>query len=146
MFKSLILAVPLALMTLPSANAFGVVVLETFTIPIVPLDETTFEAIEADGAGGTQMWCAAGIFATRVLGMTNGEIYIKQARGPSVAAQGRKGVVFTTQEVPNASKSYSQGVQTTGKSFSAGHAHALCFGSDLRVVRIRLPNGQIVRR
>ncbi|MEP1353482.1 MAG: hypothetical protein ABJX32_09795 [Tateyamaria sp.] len=146
MSKSLALAALLAVLTPLNVNAFGIATLETFTIPIVPLDKTTFEAIEADGAGGTQMWCAAGIFATRVLGITNGEIYIKQARGPSVAAQGRKGVVFTTQEVPNASKSYSQGVQTTGKSFSAGHAHSLCFGSDFRVVRIRLPNGQIVRR
>ena len=146
MFKSLALAALLALLMPSDTKAFGFGTLETFTIPIVPIDETTFEAIEADGAGGTQRWCAAGIFASRVLGMTNGEIYIKQARGPSITAKGRTGVVFTTQEVPNATKTYSEGVQTTGKSLSAGHAYALCRGSDFRVVRIRLPNGQIIRR
>lgn len=146
MFKSLALAALLALPTQTNADFFVFGTLETFTIPIVPIDETTFEAIEADGAGGTQMWCAAGIFTNRVLGQDRAEVYIKQARGPSVTVEGRKGVVFTTQEVPNASKSYSQGVRTAGKSFSAGHAYALCRGSDFRVVRIRLPNGQIVRR
>lgn len=146
MLKSLALAGLLAMPTQLHADFIGFATIDTFTIPVLPIDETTFETIEADGAGGTQLWCAAGIYARRVLGLTNADLYIKQARGPSVTVEGRNGVVFTTQEVPNASKSYSESVKDAGKTFSAGHAYALCRGSDFRVVRIRLPNGQIVRR
>ena len=146
MFKSLALAALLAAPTQSNADFFGFANLETFTIPVVPIDDTTFETVEADGAGGTQLWCAAGIFTRRVKGVDRGELYIKEARGPSRTVQGRKGVIFTTEEVPNASKSYSEGVRTQGKSLSVAHANALCRGSDFRVVRIILPNGQIVRR
>lgn len=146
MFKSLVLAAVLAVPTLANADLLGFAFLETYTIPVNPIDATTFETIEADGAGGTQHWCAAAIFARRVMGVDQGNLYVKEARGPSRTVPGRIGVVFTTQEVPGASKSYSQGVRDAGKTFSVGHANALCHGTNFADVRIVLPNGQFVRR
>lgn len=146
MFKFLALAALFVVPTFAHAERFGFALLETYTIPIVPIDAATFETIEADGAGGTQLWCAAGIFTRRVLGVDRGDLTVKEARGPSKTVPGRKAVVFTTDPVPGASKSYSEGVRTAGKTFTIGHANALCGSDIVGNVRIRLPNGQLVRR
>jgi hypothetical protein len=108
------------------ADAEGFVRRDRFEIPIFPMDANTFEVIESDGAGGTQMWCAAGIYAHDALGLQDGSIYVLQGRGESRAVTGRKSVVFTTQPVEGAFSSLSQGVRRTGKVFSIGHASALC--------------------
>lgn len=146
MLRTLALACLIAFPSLAHAEGFSFATRQTFTIPVFPIDATTFETIEANGAGGTQLWCAAGIYATRVLGLTREKLYIQEARGPSRTVQGRRGVVFTTQEVPNAVRTFSEGVRTPGKNLSVGHAHALCFGTTFGNVRIRLPNGNLVRR
>lgn len=146
MYRLFALAVLLAFPTLAKADVFRVAFSATYTIPVYPIDDTTFEAIEANGAGGTQLWCAAAIFARRVMGIDRGDLYVKKARGPSLTVQGHRGVVFTTQPVPGATKSYSEGVRVAGKTFSLGHANALCHGSNSGDVRIRLPNGQLVLR
>ena len=146
MYKSLALAVLIAVPTIADAQRFGLSLLERYTIPVNPIDATTFETVEANGAGGTQLWCAAAIYTIRVMGVDKGELYIKEGRGASRTVQGRKGVVFTTQEVPGASKSYSEGVREAGKSFSIGHADALCRSGNIGDVAIRLPSGQLVRR
>lgn len=145
MLKIVALAILLAFPTLASADRFGLRFTERFTIPVVPIDATTFEVIEADGAGGQQLWCAAGIFTTRVMGVQRGDLYIKEARGPSRTVPGRVGIVFTTQPVPGAFTTYSSGVRKAGKVASVGLANSLCFGEWERRVRIRLPNGQLVR-
>lgn len=148
MLKVLALACLIALPSLANAQrfGFGIGFNELYTIPVNPINATTFETIEANGAGGTQLWCAAGIYARRVLGLQKGRLYIKEARGPSRTVQGRRGVVFTTEEVPNATQTFSEGVRTQGKNLSIGHAHSLCFGTTFRNVRIRLPNGRLVSR
>ncbi|MEL6465568.1 MAG: hypothetical protein AAFQ58_11425 [Pseudomonadota bacterium] len=101
---------------------------ERFQVPIFSLDANTFEVIENDGAGGSELWCAAGIYVRRTLGQRGGDITIQTPRGPSQAAPGRRSVIFTTAPVEGAVSSYSQGVRQAGKRFSMAHAYALCRG------------------
>lgn len=117
---------------------------ERYTIPVNQIDSTTFEVIEADGAGGTQLWCAAGLYTRNVLGLRGGDLYIAQGRTDAQTVPGRKGVVFTTQAVPNAFSSVTQGVRRTGKVFSMTHAYALC--RNLPFLRVRTSSNQLVRR
>ena len=107
---------------------------EHFDIPVYPIDANTFEVVENDGAGGTQLWCAAGLFARDVLKQNRSSLYILEARGDSRAEPGRKSVIFTTQPVDNAFFSITQGVRTAGKTLTTGHAYALC--ADIPRLRI----------
>ncbi|MEL6450056.1 MAG: hypothetical protein AAFQ19_02265 [Pseudomonadota bacterium] len=117
---------------------------QRFTLPVNQIDANSFEVIEADGAGGTQFWCAASIYSRRVLGATGGDLYIETARGPSKTAPGRTGVVFTTQPVSNAFTSVSLSVREAGLTFSQGHANAVC--RPFNAVRIRTGPNEILRR
>ncbi|WP_299151884.1 hypothetical protein [uncultured Tateyamaria sp.] len=110
---------------------------ERFDIPIFPIDANTFEVIENDGAGGTQMWCAAGIYTRQFLGQRGGSIYIQAGRDNSRAIVGRKSVIFTTQAVEGAFSSTSQGIRRTGQVFSMAHAYALCRGTPRLQIKIR---------
>lgn len=101
---------------------------ERFQIPIFGVDANTFEVIENDGAGGSDLWCAAGIYVRTRLGQRGGDITVLTPRGPSRAAPGRTSVIFTTAPVEGAFSSYSQGVRQVGKRFSMAHAYALCRG------------------
>ena len=109
---------------------------DIFEIPVYALDADSFEVIENDGAGGTQLWCAAGIYAREVLGQRSGSLYIEQGRGPAVSLSGRMGVQFTTQAVPNAFSAFTQGVRRTGQVFSINHAFALC--GDMPNLRVQI--------
>ncbi|MEM6372746.1 MAG: hypothetical protein AAF727_08215 [Pseudomonadota bacterium] len=111
---------------------------ERVLIPVRPIDATTFEVVENDGAGGTTLWCAAGIFTKEYLNQRGGEIGVLQARGDSATYPGRKSVIFTTGPVPNPVKSTSQGVRTEGQTFSMGHANALCRAQPEIYVRVRV--------
>jgi hypothetical protein len=62
---------------------------------VVPLSASSFEVIEARGAGPRGMWCAAAEYAEQRLGARD-RVYIQGARGPARSVQGRKSVVFTT--------------------------------------------------
>lgn len=108
-------------------------------IPVFQLDATTFEAVENDGAGGAQMWCAAAIFTRRVLGRDTGGIYVKVARGPAQSMPGRRSVVFTIEPIPDAFTTYDTTIRRTGKVMSFAAANAQC-RSDREVV-VRLSNG-----
>ncbi|GGX53104.1 hypothetical protein GCM10007385_21440 [Tateyamaria omphalii] len=142
MFKPIALAFAITLPTLGHAQDF--VRRERFTIPVNQIDGTTFEVIEADAAGGTQIWCAAGIYARNVLGLRGGDLYIAEGRGDAQTASGRKGVTFSTQAVSDAFSSVGQGVRRSGKVFSMAHAYALC--RNLPFLRVRTSNDQLVRR
>ncbi|APX12348.1 hypothetical protein [Tateyamaria omphalii] len=142
MLKPLSLAVLITLPTLGHAQDF--VRRERFTIPVNQIDATSFEVIEADGAGGTQLWCAAGLYTRNVLGQRGGDLYIQTGRGDAVTAPGRKGVVFSTQPVDGAFSSFSQGVRRTGKVFSMTHAFSLC--RDAPFLRVRTSDNRLVRR
>lgn len=97
-----------------------------FQIPIFSIDANTFEVIENDGAGGFDLWCAAGIFVRSRLVQRGGDITVLTPRGPAQSAPGRTSVIFTTEPVEGAFSSYSQGVRQKGKRFSKAHAYALC--------------------
>ncbi|WP_147112834.1 hypothetical protein [Tateyamaria sp. syn59] len=142
MFKPLSLAILITLPTLSHAEAF--VQRERYTIPVNQINATSFEVIEADGAGGTQMWCAAGLYARNVLGQRGGDLTIETGRGDALTAPGRKGVVFTTAPLEGAFSSFSQGVRRSGKVFSMTHAFALC--QTLPFLRVRTADNQLVRR
>ncbi|WP_152613068.1 hypothetical protein [Tateyamaria sp. ANG-S1] len=142
MLKPLSLAVLITLPTLGHAQDF--VRRERLTIPVNRIDSTSFEVIEADGAGGTQLWCAAGIYTRHVLGQRGGDLYIQSGRGDATTAPGRKGVVFTTQPVEGAFSSFGQGVRRTGKVFSMAHAFALC--RDSPFLRVQTADNRLVRR
>ncbi len=118
---------------------------DTFTLPVAQIGPNTFEVIEADGAGGTQMWCGAGIYVRRVLGQRGGDIQIVTPRGPSTTMPGRKSVVFTTEVSGEGGGGFfSPSTRTAGRSVSMTHAFALC--SDMPRLRLRTQDGQLVRR
>ena len=138
MLRHHILALALVLvptLALPQSLFFR----ELIVIPVRQIDANSFEAIEADGAGGMQMWCAAGIFARNVLGQRGADIAVAQPRAPSATFPGRKSVVFTTQPVADRKSSYSTNVRTQGLTFSTTHAYAQCRSMlPERVVRVRI--------
>lgn len=121
-------------------SAQSIFIRELVVIPVRPIDTTTFEVIENDGAGGSQLWCAAGKFSRDALGQRGGSITILQARGPSSAFPGRKSVVFTTKPVANPVSSTSQSVRTVGQVFSMAHANALCRSDPERWIKVRVVN------
>jgi len=145
MLRSLVMAWLVVVCVAPTfANAQSIFLYQNFVIPVIDVDSDTFEAIENDGAGGVQMWCAAAIYARRVLGIERGgEISVKQARGPSQFAPGRKSVIFTVAPVADPIKTYDLTVRRVGKVMSIAAANAQC-RSDFREVVIRLRNGQYV--
>ena len=143
MKKHMILALA-ALATAPTlVSAQSTSIRESYTLPVAQIDANSFEVVEADGAGGTQMWCAAGIYARKVLGERGGDIYIESARGPSQTMPGRKAVVFTTAPVDGAFSSTSLGIRTVGATHSMTHAFALC--REMKNLRIRTGPNQLVR-
>lgn len=117
---------------------------ERFTLPVNQISATTFEVIEADGAGGTQIWCAAGIYTRNVLGLSGGNLYVSIGRRDAATAPGRKSVTFSTEPVDGAFSSVSQGVRRAGQVFSVAHAYSLC--RNLPFLRIRTSENQLVRR
>lgn len=110
-------------------------------VSIRPIDANTFEAFESVGVGGSQMWCAAGMFTRDYLGQRGGDIYVLRARGPSETVPGRKSVIFTTVPVDNPVTSYSETVRVEGKRFSMGHASALCRSQPELYIRVRVISG-----
>jgi len=138
MFRTLLTVMLGSVLAAPvHVAAQDIVSRERFDIPIFSVDATTFEVIENDGAGGTQLWCAAGIYVRDILGQRTGSIFIRDGRGDSRAVTGRKSVVFTTQPVGGAFSSVSQGVRRAGKVFSTAHAYALCRGTPRLQINIR---------
>lgn len=121
------------------ASAQGLSYNQRFDIPVFPIDANTFEVVEARGAGGTQMWCAAGTYVREVLEQRDGALYILEGRGDSQALPGRKSVIFTTNAVPGAFSTVTQGVRRAGQLFSSGHAYALC--RDTPHLRIKVSAG-----
>ncbi len=99
---------------------------ELVIIPVRPIDSHTFEAIENDGAGGTQMWCAAAKFTRQYLRQRGGDTTVLAPRAASAAVPGRKSVIFTTNAKDTSHRSVSQGVRQAGQTFSMAHAYALC--------------------
>ncbi|MEL6450055.1 MAG: hypothetical protein AAFQ19_02260 [Pseudomonadota bacterium] len=108
-----------------------------YDIPVIPIDATSFEVIENDGAGGTQLWCAAGLYARDQLGQLRGSLYVREGRRPSARAPGRRGVVFTLDAVPDAFSSVSEGVRRAGQVFSISHARALCRSTGRLRIEVR---------
>lgn len=106
---------------------------ERFDIPVLPLTATTFEVIEADAAGGSQIWCAAGIYARTVLGLERGKLWVARERQDSDRVPGRKSVVFSVEPVSGEILSPLRSVRKPGLSFSIGHANAICREADWRV-------------
>ncbi len=127
MLRSNLVAIALTAMIAPVAGvAQGVQRSEHFSIPVLPMSPSTFEVVENDGAGGTQLWCAAGLYAREVLGQGSGSLYILEERSDSRTVPGRKSVIFSTEPVDGAFSTLTQGVRRAGLSFSTLHAYALC--------------------
>ena len=117
---------------------------QRFTLPAAQIDADSFEIVEADGAGNSQFWCAAGIYARKALGQRLGDLTVEVPRGPSQSMPGRKSVVFTTDPAAATSKSVALSVRQAGLSFSITHANAVCPRNDL--VRVRTGPDTLLRR
>ena len=140
MFKRL--AAICVLLCLPAlVSAQHIFLRELLVISVRPIDANTFEVFESGGAGGSQMWCAAGKFTRDHLRQRGGDITVLRARGTSDIAPGLKSVIFTTRAVENAQSSYSEGVRTAGKRLSMAHAYALCRSRPELLIRIRVVTG-----
>lgn len=147
MIKRSTLAVLAVLVTTPTiapAQQGDFMRRQSFTLPVALIDADSFEVIEADGAGGSQLWCAAGLYVRKVLGQRGGDIYVETPRGPAQSMAGRKGVVFTTAPTQTAIPSFTLGVRRAGLTHSMSLSYALC--SDLPQLRLRLSDGTLVRR
>ncbi len=114
-----------ALPTLASAQAFKAV----NRLTVVPLGGGAFEVIEARGEGARGMWCAAADYALARSQANGQRLYVKTPRGPAQSVNGRKGVVFTTNEaslgVPT-QQSLSVSVRTAGVGLPLHHAYQFC--------------------
>ncbi|WP_299151883.1 hypothetical protein [uncultured Tateyamaria sp.] len=139
MFKYLrLVAVVFAVLTPGWVGANSFFLKEIIVIPVRPIDATTFEVIENDGAGGTQMWCAAGKFTRGYLRQRGGDLTVLTPRAASAVYAGRKSVIFTTRAVAGAVSSTSQGIRTAGQSFSMAHAYALCKSRREQFIKVRV--------
>ena len=134
---SLVLAAVILAMPLASA-AQSFIIKERFVIPVHGMDANTFEVIENDGAGGGQLWCAAGRYAGDELGKRGGTLSVMQPRGPSAAFPGRKSVIFTASPIADPVSSYSLSVRTQGLTFSLAAAQAACRSDPDRIITIRV--------
>ncbi|MEP5633644.1 MAG: hypothetical protein ABJP79_17340 [Tateyamaria sp.] len=117
---------------------------ENFTLPVAQIDANSFEVIEADGAGNSQIWCAASIYARKGLGLRQGNLTITTPRGPAQSMPGRKGVVFSTVPIKGARPSVWPGLRRSGLSYRISHAYAFC--SDLTNIAVRTGPNTLLRR
>ena len=115
-----------------------------FVLPVAAIDATSFEVVENNGAGAAHMWCGASIYARKVLGQRDADLYLKVARGPSKKFSGRKGVVFTVEPLANAVAQNSFSLRQVGSTHSVSASHFVC--RDNREVFIRLDSGAVLRR
>lgn len=124
----------------PSAvSAFDFYFQDLIIIPVRPIDGQTFEVYENNGAGPTQMWCAAGKFTKYYLDERGGDLAVLQARGPSASVPGRKSVIFTTRPQGETFGSYSPSIRRAGLTYSMTHANALCRQDyPQRFIRVRV--------
>ncbi len=99
-------------------------------LPVIPISATDLEVIEARGEGARGIWCAAADYTLRRNGQVpHQRLYVKEARGPSTRAAGRKGTVFTTDvsSVPGGgTQSVSVSVRTPGQGLPVVHAYQFC--------------------
>ncbi|WP_299294908.1 hypothetical protein [uncultured Tateyamaria sp.] len=117
---------------------------QRYTLPAAQIGPQSFEIVEADGAGNSQMWCAAGLYARKVLGARGGTLAIETPRGPAQSTPGRRGVVFTTAPVQGAFGGVSLSVRQAGLTFSMTHAYAQC--SQFPNLKLRTGPNTLVRR
>ena len=125
--KTLLAAVISAILPL-TAQAAGAGFIHGYDpgLQVNPISATQFEVIEARGAGAQDIWCAAARYTELQLGITRGRLYVEVPRGPARTAPGRKGVVFTTREVPGARTSTSVSVRQAGLNLPIFHALQFC--------------------
>ncbi|KIN60404.1 hypothetical protein Z945_1375 [Sulfitobacter noctilucae] len=99
-------------------------------LQVIPISQTDFEVIESNGLGARGMWCAAADYLVNgPLNDTDGRLYVKTPRGPSVTVSGRTGAVFTldASTLPDGPKrSYSVSVRTPGLGLPILHAFQFC--------------------
>lgn len=115
---------------------------ERLIVPVVPLSATEFEVIDAEFGGPGLIWCAAGIYAARVLNQRRSDLWVERPYGPSQAAPGRNAVAFTVVPIENDRSSWSFIIRERGYRKSSGSARAACDFSE-RLVYIRV-NGRLI--
>ncbi|MEM6340752.1 MAG: hypothetical protein AAF729_06360 [Pseudomonadota bacterium] len=121
MLRSVIVAALLLSPTLGAAAKYG-----TYPrLEVNQLQDGRYEVIEAAGFGQEGVWCAAGEYAIRALGLNRGRIYVDRPSGPALTRAGRKGIIFTT-EVVAQQKSGSSSVRDRGSNLLIGHAVQFC--------------------
>lgn len=123
------------------ASAQFVVERERYKLPVIQLSANTFEVVEANGAGGQHIWCGAGIYVRRGLGLADGDIEIVVPRGASQTAPGRKSVVFQINAVQADKPGYTtNNIGKAGAAKSVFAAYSVCRFSP--GVRVQLADGR----
>jgi hypothetical protein len=103
-------------------------------VTVNPVSATTFDVIEGDDFGPRGIWCAAADYAETQLGLDDSDrIYVFVPRGDSQTAPDRKGVVFTTDPMPEAGgfPLLFQTIRVAGSSLPTHHAKSFCTDSQL---------------
>lgn len=103
-------------------------------VTVNPVSATTFDVIEAGDFGPRGIWCAAADYAGTQLGLSAGDrIYVYLPRGDSQTAPDRRGVVFTTDPMPEPRgfPLLFQTIRVAGSSLPVHHAKSFCSDGQL---------------
>ena len=122
----------LALAAMPvAANAF----IAENRHHVNPLPGGAFEVIGEPGSGGAAYWCAAGDYATRVLGAGGTQrIYISRGRGRPETSNRRSAVQFSMTPPAGADTSRSLTLQVDRAGDNLGVAFARRYCDDFRML------------
>lgn len=120
--------IPLSMALIVAATALSAQTYRAENLLYVnPVSATSFEVIQARGEGPRGLFCAAGSYAERQLGVSRGRVYVLIPSGPSKTMPGRKAVTFTVNpDLVTPVTGYSIAVDTPGYGLPAFHARQFC--------------------
>jgi hypothetical protein len=111
--------------TLAMSDTIG----EERALTINTINATDYEVIETQSMGAADFWCAAASYNELRQGRSDLiQLYVRTPRGPAKTAQGRKGVVFTTDPsgLSKLAPSLTLTVNQAGASLKSRKARSFC--------------------
>lgn len=102
-------------------------------LEVQALNDGSFEVISRPGTGPTDMWCAAGDYAQRVLGSAAAQrVYLVAGTGPAVTRPGYKAARFSLTPpagVNTEVTSLSVSITRVGENLRSASARQYCYDS-----------------